>query len=96
MKEKLIVIGNGMSGLRTIEDLFDIQKDKYDITIFGDEPHENYNRIMLSYLLSGEKTFEETIINHQTWYDEHNITLHKGDKVIKINKDKKNYNLWKW
>jgi len=89
MKEKLIVIGNGMSGLRTIEDLFDIQKDKYDITIFGEEPHVNYNRIMLSYLLSGEKTFEETIINHQTWYDEHNITLHTGDKVIKINKEDK-------
>jgi len=57
VKEKLIVIGNGMSGLRTIEDLFDIQKDKYDITIFGEEPHLNYNRIMLSYLLSGEKNF---------------------------------------
>lgn len=89
MKEKLIVIGNGMSGLRTVEDLFDITKDKYDITIFGDEPHLNYNRIMLSYLLSGEKTFEDTIINHQTWYDEHNITLHKGDKAIAINKDTK-------
>ncbi len=89
MKEKLIVIGNGMSGLRTIEDLFDITTDKYDITIFGDEPHFNYNRIMLSYLLSGEKTFEDTIINHQTWYEQHNITLHKGDKVIAINKNKK-------
>ena len=89
MKEKLIVIGNGMSGLRTIEDLFDIVEDKYDITIFGEEPHLNYNRIMLSYLLSGEKTFEDTIINHQTWYDEHNIVLNKGDKVIAINKEAK-------
>ena len=68
MKEKLIVIGNGMSGLRTIEDLFDIKKDKYDITIFGEEPHYNYNRIMLSYLLSGEKTFEDTIINDKYLY----------------------------
>ena len=75
MKEKLIVIGNGMSGLRTIEDLFDIKKDKYDITIFGEEPHYNYNRIMLSYLLSGEKTFEDTIINDKSWYIENNITL---------------------
>ena len=89
MKEKLVVIGNGMSGLRVLEDLFDITTDKYDITIFGEEPHLNYNRIMLSYLLSGEKTFEETIINHQTWYDEHNITLHKGDKVISIDKENK-------
>lgn len=89
MKEKLVVIGNGMSGLRVLEDLFDITTDKYDITIFGEEPHLNYNRIMLSYLLSGEKTFEDTIINHQTWYDEHNITLHKGDKVISIDKENK-------
>jgi nitrite reductase (NADH) large subunit len=85
-KQDLIVIGNGMSGLRTIEDLFDITKDKYNITIFGDEPYYNYNRIMLSYLLSGEKTFEDTIINHKTWYDEHNITLHKGDKAIAVDK----------
>jgi len=89
VKEKLVVIGNGMSGLRTIEDLFDITKDKYDITIFGEEPHLNYNRIMLSYLLSGEKTFEDTIINHQTWYDEHNITLHKGDAAVSIDKEAK-------
>jgi len=85
-KQNLIVIGNGMSGLRTIEDLFDITKDKYNITIFGDEPHFNYNRIMLSYLLSGEKTFEDTIINHAFWYVENNITLHKGDKAISIDK----------
>ena len=89
MKEKLVVIGNGMSGLRTIEDLFDITKDKYDITIFGDEPHYNYNRIMLSYLLSGEKSFEDTIINHKTWYDENNVTLHKGDEAIFIDKENK-------
>lgn len=86
MKEKLVVIGNGMSGLRTIEDLLEINKDKYEITIYGEEPHVNYNRIMLSYILSQEKTFEDTIINHQSWYDENNITLHKGDKVISIDK----------
>jgi nitrite reductase (NADH) large subunit len=89
MKEKLVVIGNGMSGLRTIEDLLDITKEKYDITVYGEEPHVNYNRIMLSYILSQEKTFEDTIINHQTWYDENDITLHKGDKVISIDKQNK-------
>lgn len=89
MKEKLVVIGNGMSGLRTIEDLLDITPDKYDITIFGDEPYVNYNRIMLSYILSQEKTFEDTIINHQEWYDENNITLNKGDKVVSIDKEAK-------
>ncbi|WP_419763759.1 MAG: nitrite reductase large subunit NirB [Arcobacter sp.] len=89
MKEKLIVIGNGMSGLRTIEDLLELDKEKYDITVYGEEPYVNYNRIMLSYLLSGEKSFEDTIINHQTWYDENDITLHKGDKVIEIDKNSK-------
>ena len=89
MKEKLVVIGNGMSGLRTIEDLLEINKDKYEITIYGEEPHVNYNRIMLSYILSQEKTFEETIINHQSWYEENGITLNKGDKVVSIDKNSK-------
>ena len=89
MKEKLVVIGNGMSGLRTIEEMLSINKDKYEITIFGEEPHVNYNRIMLSYLLSGEKSFEDTIINHDSWYDDHNITLNKNNKIIKINKEEK-------
>ena len=89
MKEKLVVIGNGMSGLRTIEDLLEINKDKYEITIYGEEPHVNYNRIMLSYILSQEKTFEDTIINHQSWYEQNSITLHKGDKVISIDKHNK-------
>ena len=87
MREKLVVIGNGMSGLRTIEDLLELTKDKYDITVYGEEPYVNYNRIMLSYILSQEKTFEDTIINHQSWYDENNITLNKGDKVISIIKE---------
>ncbi len=86
MKEKLIVIGNGMSGLRTVEDLLDITDEKYDITVYGEEPYVNYNRIMLSYILSQEKTFEDTIINHQTWYDEHNVTLHKGEKIVAIDR----------
>ncbi len=89
MKEKLVVIGNGMSGLRTIEDLLEIDKNRYEITIYGEEPHVNYNRIMLSYILSQEKTFEDTIINHQSWYEQNNITLHKGDKVVSINKEDK-------
>jgi len=90
MKEKLIVIGNGMSALRTIEELLENNSTKYEITIFGDEPYVNYNRIMLSYILSEEKTFEDIIINHQEWYDKNNITLHKSEKIISINKkDKK-------
>ncbi len=89
MKEKLIVIGNGMSGLRTIEDMLEHSNDKYEITIFGEEPYVNYNRIMLSYILSGEKNFEDTIINHRSWYEDNQIALHKGDKIISIDKENK-------
>ncbi len=92
MKEKLIVIGNGMSALRTIEEILTHNKEKYEIQIFGEEPYVNYNRIMLSHLLSKEKTFEDTIINHQTWYDENEIILYKDEKVIFIDKDKKRIN----
>ncbi|MDD2639443.1 MAG: nitrite reductase large subunit NirB [Arcobacteraceae bacterium] len=89
MKEKLIVIGNGMSALRTVEEILSHNKNKYQITIFGEEPHVNYNRIMLSYLLSGEKTFEDTIINHEHWYDENSVMLYRNNKILYIDKEKK-------
>ena len=86
MKEQLIVIGNGMAGMRTVEEILSRDADKYDITVFGAEPRENYNRIMLSPVLSGEKTFDEIIINSRAWYDENGITLHAGDAVTAIDK----------
>lgn len=54
-RQKLIVIGNGMAGIRTVEELLKIAPDAYDITVFGAEPHCNYNRILLSPVLAGEK-----------------------------------------
>lgn len=89
MKEKLLVIGNGMSALRTIEELLIHTDKKYEISIFGEEPHVNYNRIMLSYLLSREKTFGDTILNTPQWYEDNNITLYTGHKISQINRDKK-------
>ena len=56
MREKLVLIGNGMAGVRTIEELLKLAPEKYDITVFGEEPYGNYNRIMLSPVLAGEKT----------------------------------------
>jgi len=84
MKEKLIVIGNGMAGMRTVEEILSRNADKYDITVFGAEPRENYNRIMLSPVLSGEKSFEDIIINSREWYQENDITLFAGDAVTAI------------
>lgn len=88
MKEKLVLVGNGMAGMRTLEELLKISPDAYDITVFGAEPYGNYNRIMLSPMLTGETTLEEIILNPLEWYSENNITLHINKKVVKI--DRKN------
>ncbi len=91
MKQRLVIIGNGMAGIRTVEELLSASPDKYDITVFGAEPHGNYNRIMLSSVLSGEKNIEDIIINNRQWYVDHNILLHAGEDktVIEINRSRK-------
>jgi nitrite reductase (NADH) large subunit len=85
-KEKLVLVGNGMAGMRTIEELLKLEPDLYDITVFGAEPHPNYNRILLSPVLSGEKTIDEIMLNTREWYDEHGIRLHTGDQVTEIDR----------
>jgi nitrite reductase (NADH) large subunit len=88
MKEKLVVIGNGMAGMRTVEELLKIAPEKYDITVFGSEPYGNYNRILLSPVLCGDKTINEIMLNDLPWYKENNITLHKGVTITQV--DRKN------
>lgn len=85
-KKKLVVIGNGMAGMRTVEELLKLDAELYDITVFGAEPHGNYNRIMLSPVLAGEKTLDEIMINSPQWYAQHNITLHAGNPVMRIDR----------
>jgi nitrite reductase (NADH) large subunit len=85
---KLVLVGNGMAGMRTLEELLKAAPEMYEITVFGDEPHPNYNRIMLSPVLAGEQTVEQIILNSRDWYAEHGITLHTGKRVVKI--DRKN------
>ncbi|RMG49746.1 MAG: NAD(P)/FAD-dependent oxidoreductase [Gammaproteobacteria bacterium] len=86
MKERLVVIGNGMAGIRTVEELLKLEPEKYDITVFGDEPYGNYNRIMLSPVLASEKTIDDIMLNTEDWYAENGITLHKGKKVVRIDR----------
>ncbi|HSG33965.1 MAG TPA: nitrite reductase large subunit NirB [Sphingomonadaceae bacterium] len=86
-RERLVVIGNGMAGCRAVEEVLARDAERYEVTIFGAEPRVNYNRIMLSPVLAGEKTFEEIIINGQGWYDEHAITLVSGDPVVRIDRE---------
>lgn len=85
-KMKLVMVGNGMAGVRTLEELLKIAPDLYDITVFGAEPHPNYNRILLSPVLAGEQTLDEIILNPLSWYEAHGITLHLGQRVETIDR----------
>jgi len=86
---KLVMIGNGMAGVRTIEEILKLSPNKFEITIFGQEPHPNYNRIKLSNILQGDASFEEIIINPLDWYKENNIQLFTGESVIKVDTERK-------
>jgi len=85
-KMKLVMVGNGMAGVRTLEELLKIAPDIYDITVFGAEPHPNYNRILLSPVLAGEQTLDEIVLNPLSWYADQGITLHLGKKVATIDR----------
>ena len=76
--------GNALNVMRTVEELLKLDPTRYDIVVFGAEPHPNYDRIMLSSVLAGEKQIEEIVINPRSWYDEHGIVLHAGDPAAKI------------
>lgn len=88
-KMKLVMVGNGMAGVRTLEELLKISPDLYDITVFGAEPHPNYNRILLSPVLAGEQTLDEIVLNPLSWYEENNIKLHLGKKVVEVDRNKR-------
>lgn len=83
-KPRLVVIGNGMAGIRTIEELLSLTPDLYDITVFGSEPHPNYNRILLSPVLAGEQNFTDIVLNPLSWYEESGIHLHLGKTIERI------------
>ena len=85
-REPLVVIGNGMAGCRAIEELLARDPGRYRVTIFGAEPHVNYNRIMLSPVLAGEKSFEDIILNGHDWYRDNGIDLVAGDAVVAIDR----------
>ncbi len=86
MKEKLVLVGNGMAGVRALEELLKLAPDKYDITVFGAEPYGNYNRILLSPVLAGEKTIDQIMLNDKQWYADNGITLHCGKEVTRIDR----------
>jgi nitrite reductase (NADH) large subunit len=88
-KMKLVMVGNGMAGVRTLEELLKIAPDLYDITVFGAEPHPNYNRILLSPVLAGEQTLDEIVLNPLSWYADNHINLHLGKRVVHVDRNKR-------
>src|SRR3954471_21901100 len=88
-KPKLVVIGNGMAGARLLEDVLALAPDLFDITVFGDEPYGNYNRILLSNVLNGTQDAKEIFLNPLAWYDENGVTLHAGKRVTRIDREAK-------
>ena len=85
-KMNLVLVGNGMAGVRAVEELIKLAPELYDITVFGSEPHPNYNRILLSPVLAGEQTVEQIILNSWEWYTENHITLHAGKTVTEVDR----------
>ena len=85
-KQKLVVVGNGMAGIRAVEELLKLAPDLYDITVIGAEPHVNYNRILLSPVLTGEQTLDDIILNREDWYASNGIRLLLGRKVTGLNR----------
>ena len=86
-KQRLVVIGNGMAGARAVEEVLALGgAEQFDITMFGDEPYGNYNRILLSNILSGIQDASEIFINPLSWYEENAITLHAGARVTEIDR----------
>jgi nitrite reductase (NADH) large subunit len=85
-KLKLVMVGNGMAGVRTLEELIKLQPEMYEITVFGAEPYPNYNRILLSPVLAGEQKVDDIILNSYEWYAENKITLHTNKTITEINR----------
>jgi len=88
-KLKLVLIGNGLAGMRCLEDLLDMAPDRYDVTVIGEEPWGNYNRIMLSPVLSGEKTIDDIMLHPHAWYRDKGIQFIADDPAIKIDRTRK-------
>jgi nitrite reductase (NADH) large subunit len=88
-KMNLVMIGNGMAGVRTLEELIKIAPEFYNITVFGTEPHPNYNRILLSPVLAGEQTLEEIVLNDWSWYTDNGVTLNAGWTVTSVDRVKR-------
>jgi nitrite reductase (NADH) large subunit len=85
-RPRLVVVGNGMAGMRAVEELISRAPDRFDITVIGAEPHPNYSRILLSAVLAGEKTLDDIVLNSRDWYEQHGICLIAGKRATAIHR----------
>ena len=88
-RERLVVVGNGMAATRTVETLLSRAPQRYDITVIGAEPYPNYNRILLSAVLAGEKALDDIVIHPRVWYDENGVSLLTGNPVAAVDRTTK-------
>lgn len=88
-RRHLVLIGNGMAGINTVEQILKLAPSTYRITVFGSEPYPNYNRIQLSYVLEKSKAVEDIILNDRNWYLENGIELYIGTTVTLLIRNKK-------
>ncbi|MFC5649187.1 nitrite reductase large subunit NirB [Paenibacillus solisilvae] len=88
-RRKLVVIGNGMAGVRCVEEILNINREAFEITIFGKEPHPNYNRILLSKVLQGDTSIDDITINDWKWYEDNQIKLYTNEAVVKLDSKKR-------
>lgn len=88
-KKQLVLVGNGMAGVRAIEEILKISNEEFQITIFGSEPHPNYNRILLSKVLQGDTDVKDITLNDWDWYEENGIQLYTGEEVVKVDPESK-------
>lgn len=86
-RQKLVIVGNGMAGIRCLEEILKIDPDRFDVTVFGNEPYPNYNRIQLSKVLQGDTVLEDITLNSWDWYEKNDIRLYPGETVIEIDQD---------
>jgi len=85
-RRRLVIIGNGPAAMRTLEELMELAPRAFEIVVFGGEPHDTYNRVLLSAVLAGEKPVEQIITHPSTWFREHGIVLHNADPVVQIDR----------
>ncbi|WP_444684824.1 nitrite reductase large subunit NirB [Alkalicoccus luteus] len=88
-REKLVIIGNGMAGMHTVENILERDPHRFEIHVYGREPYANYNRIMLSSLLQGTAEEQDMMIHEDAWYDENHIHFHKQEEIVRLDPDKK-------